>query len=195
MTEKHKKLDLTGLLYSPEPHQGSARFFQTRNVPDDPGTFNGKLADRFSDAVDTMSGGSGHFTVKNSDRSVGARLSGMIAAKHGNKGMSAAPVTLNLDGTAGQSFGAWNAGGLHMILSGDANDYVGKGMAGGKLVIRHPRGCPTGLTKQSSWETPVFTVPPAESYTPPGWPGNALPSGTPGQTQWWRASEKTAVST
>jgi glutamate synthase (NADPH/NADH) large chain len=53
--------------------------------------------------------------------------------------MSDAPITIKLSGTAGQSFGVWNAGGLHMVLEGDANDYVGKGMAGGKLVIYPPR--------------------------------------------------------
>ena len=50
--------------------------------------------------------------------------------------MAEHPITLKLTGTAGQSFGVWNAGGLHMELTGDANDYVGKGMAGGRLVIR-----------------------------------------------------------
>jgi glutamate synthase (NADPH/NADH) large chain len=54
--------------------------------------------------------------------------------------MAASPIHLLFNGTAGQSFGAWNAGGLHMVLTGDANDYVGKGMAGGKLVIRPPLG-------------------------------------------------------
>jgi glutamate synthase (NADPH/NADH) large chain len=48
------------------------------------------------------------------------------------------PVTFRFKGTAGQSFGVWNAGGLHMYLEGDANDYVGKGMAAGKLVIYPP---------------------------------------------------------
>jgi glutamate synthase (NADPH/NADH) large chain len=50
------------------------------------------------------------------------------------------PLQLHFTGTAGQSFGAWNAGGLHLQLTGDANDYVGKGMAGGKLSIRPPQG-------------------------------------------------------
>ncbi len=50
------------------------------------------------------------------------------------------PITVHLSGTAGQSFGVWNAGGLNMILTGDANDYVGKGMAGGKLTIKPPVG-------------------------------------------------------
>jgi glutamate synthase (NADPH) large chain len=71
---------------------------------------------------------------------VGARLSGLIAARHGNRGMDEHPIHLLFSGSAGQSFGAWNAGGLHLVLTGDANDYVGKGMAGGKLVIRVPLG-------------------------------------------------------
>jgi glutamate synthase (NADPH/NADH) large chain len=53
--------------------------------------------------------------------------------------MDEQPITLHLEGTAGQSFGVWNAGGLHMYLEGDANDYVCKGMAGGKVIIRPPK--------------------------------------------------------
>jgi glutamate synthase (NADPH/NADH) large chain len=77
--------------------------------------------------------------VTNCDRSIGARLSGEIARRHGNTGMESNPLVLRLTGTAGQSFGVWNAGGLHMYLEGDSNDYVGKGMAGGKLVVFPPR--------------------------------------------------------
>src|SRR5690625_6071262 len=54
--------------------------------------------------------------------------------------MADAPITLRVTGVAGQSFGVWNAGGLYMYLEGDAIDYVWKGMAGGKLVLRPPRG-------------------------------------------------------
>ena len=53
--------------------------------------------------------------------------------------MSAAPLIVNLKGSAGQSFGVWNAGGLHLHLEGEANDYVGKGMAGGRIVLKPPR--------------------------------------------------------
>ena len=67
-------------------------------------------------------------------------MSGEIAQRHGDQGISDAPITLNFTGTAGQSFGVWNAGGLNLHLEGDANDYVGKGMAGGRLVIRPPQG-------------------------------------------------------
>jgi glutamate synthase (NADPH/NADH) large chain len=89
-----------------------------------------------------MSGGYFSYDSCNCDRSIGARLSGEIAKRHGNLGMSDAPVTLQLTGTAGQSLGVWNAGGLHIRLEGDANDYVGKGMAGGMVTIYPPKGSP-----------------------------------------------------
>ena len=90
--------------------------------------------------IENGGGGDFTFTVGNCDRSIGARLSGEIARRHGNQGMAGNPITLNLKGSIGQSFGVWNAGGLHMNLEGDANDYVGKGMTGGKLSIRPPQG-------------------------------------------------------
>ncbi len=63
-------------------------------------------------AIDTKAGGVFSFTVGNCDRSIGARLSGEIARRYGDLGMVDAPITLQLSGTAGQSFGVWNAGGL-----------------------------------------------------------------------------------
>ena len=79
------------------------------------------------------------YTLHNANRSIGARVSGEIARHHGNTGMEHTPLTLRCYGTAGQSFGVWNAGGLHLYLEGDANDYVGKGMAGGRIVIFPPQ--------------------------------------------------------
>jgi glutamate synthase (NADPH/NADH) large chain len=78
------------------------------------------------------------YMLDNSKRSIGARLSGEIARHHGNNGMEKTPVKVFCQGTAGQSFGVWNAGGLHLYLEGDANDYVGKGMAGGRIIIYPP---------------------------------------------------------
>ena len=91
-------------------------------------------------AIEHKRGGQFDFEVSNTQRSIGARLSGEIAARHGDLGMQANPITINLTGSAGQSFGVWNAGGLHLHLEGEANDYVGKGMAGGKIVIKPPAG-------------------------------------------------------
>jgi glutamate synthase domain-containing protein 2/glutamate synthase domain-containing protein 1/glutamate synthase domain-containing protein 3 len=75
------------------------------------------------------------YPVRNGDRSVGARLSGTIGQLYGDKGLPPATITINLHGSAGQSFGAFNAPGVELRLTGDANDYVGKGMAGGVIAI------------------------------------------------------------
>ncbi len=87
-------------------------------------------------AIEASSGGRFHFDVRNYNRSIGARLAGEIARRHGNQGMRDAPLDIVLTGTAGQSFGAWNLAGLNLDLIGDANDYVGKGMSGGRITVR-----------------------------------------------------------
>ncbi len=74
-------------------------------------------------------------TVINTDRTVGARLAGAIAKEYGNSGFTG-QITLNFTGSAGQSFGAFNLPGMTLILVGEANDYVGKGMHGGEIIIK-----------------------------------------------------------
>ncbi len=135
-----QKLDLTSLLDTNGTSKHGARFCsEVSNDPFDKGQLAGRIHAATNKAVLTKSGGEFEFDIVNSDRSIGARLSGEIARHHGNYGMSETPLTLKLRGTAGQSFGAFNAGGLHMQLEGDANDYVGKGMAAGKLILRPPQ--------------------------------------------------------
>jgi len=73
------------------------------------------------------------------DRSVGARIAGQIALTHGLNGLAPGTVTAQFTGSAGQSFGAFAVGGMRLILEGEANDYVGKGMAGGEIAIMPPR--------------------------------------------------------
>lgn len=140
VTDKQQRLNLAPLLESMVAPSTSGLFYSEPNIPEDKGVLNLKIAEQFCQAVAKKSGGGGSYAIRNTDRSVGALLSGMIAGIHGNKGMSSQPINILFSGSAGQSFGAWNAGGLNMILTGDANDYVGKGMAGGKLVIRPPLG-------------------------------------------------------
>ena len=72
--------------------------------------------------------------IINTDRSVGGRISGAIASEYGNNGFEG-EITLIFKGSAGQSFGAFNLPGMKMIVSGEANDYVGKGMHGGEIII------------------------------------------------------------
>ncbi|GGE74327.1 glutamate synthase large subunit [Streptosporangium jomthongense] len=139
-TGRQKKLDLTRLLSNDHIPADKPQTCQVeRNLPFDQGALAEEMLKAIAPAIEEKTGGAWSFRVTNCDRSIGARLSGEIAAKHGNQGMVDAPITLDLVGTAGQSFGVWNVGGLKMILEGDANDYVGKGMTGGKLVIKPPR--------------------------------------------------------
>ncbi|VAX10166.1 Glutamate synthase [NADPH] large chain [hydrothermal vent metagenome] len=140
-TNKQRNLDLGPLLSDGGVPEDKPQFCtEPHNEPFDKGELAERMVADALSAIENKSGGLFNYQVKNIHRSIGARLSGEIAARHSNTGMEDAPITLKLTGTAGQSFGVWNAGGLNMYLEGDANDYVGKGMAGGKLVLRHPQG-------------------------------------------------------
>ncbi|HEY3786580.1 MAG TPA: glutamate synthase large subunit [Steroidobacteraceae bacterium] len=139
-TPRQRKLDLSPILsagaLAPEvPHY----CITPSNAPFDKGELAERMVRDMLPAIEAKSGGEWEYEVRNYNRSVGARLSGEIARRWGNYGMEDAPVTVRLTGNAGQSFGVWNAGGLHLHLEGDANDYVGKGMASGKIVLRHSR--------------------------------------------------------
>ncbi|WP_171289069.1 glutamate synthase large subunit [Acinetobacter apis] len=142
-TEKHQHLDLSALLQSHPSAEGKAQYCQQEgNAPFDKGLLAEQMVADILPAIQAKTRGDYHFTICNCDRSIGARLSGEIARVHGNLGMQNDPVTVYLTGTAGQSLGVWNAGGLHLRLEGDANDYVGKGMAGGRISIFPPQGSP-----------------------------------------------------
>jgi glutamate synthase (NADPH/NADH) large chain len=137
-TERQRRLDLSPILSDGGVDPAKPKFCQVkRNEPFDKGELAERMVRDILPAIDGKLGGEFHYEVRNDNRSIGARVSGEIARRHGDLGMEDAPVTVRLTGTAGQSFGVWNAGGLQMYLEGDANDYVGKGMAGGQLVI-HP---------------------------------------------------------
>ncbi len=140
-TEKQANIDLSRLLYNDHiPAEKDQYCKMVRNVPLDKGELAEQIVQDILPAIENKSGGIFHYEVQNFNRSIGARLSGEIAKRYGNLGMADAPINLRLTGCIGQSFGVWNAGGLNMTLVGDANDYVGKGMAGGKLVIVPPPG-------------------------------------------------------
>ena len=140
VTEKQRKLDLSPLLYTDKLLESKPQTCGIlRNAPFDQGGLAEKMVEDILSAIETKTGGEFKYNIGNCDRSIGARLSGEIAKRHGNQGMIDAPIKLKLEGVAGQSLGVWNAGGLNIYLRGDANDYVGKGMAGGKIVISPPK--------------------------------------------------------
>ncbi|MEZ5785345.1 MAG: glutamate synthase large subunit [Xanthobacteraceae bacterium] len=77
-------------------------------------------------------------TIRNTDRTAGAMLSGEVAKRYGHAGLPVNTIHIHLTGTAGQSFGAWLAHGVTLELDGDGNDYVGKGLSGGRIIVRPP---------------------------------------------------------
>ena len=140
-TGKQQGLDLRPLLFSDAVPADKPQHCQVGvNRPFDQGRTAERMVSLALPAIEAASGGEFEMTLTNCDRSIGARVSGEIARRYGNQGMATSPITFRFSGTAGQSFGVWNAGGLNMYLHGDANDYVGKGMTGGKLVIVPPTG-------------------------------------------------------
>ena len=140
-TSRQQGLDLSPILSDGGMTMDAPQYcIEPKNEPFDKGELAEQMVKDALQAIESKSGGVFNYEVKNIHRSIGARLSGEIAKRHGNQGMAEAPITMKLTGTAGQSFGVWNAGGLNLDLEGDANDYVGKGMAGGRLVVRPPTG-------------------------------------------------------
>ncbi|MCK5881440.1 MAG: glutamate synthase large subunit, partial [Sinobacterium sp.] len=138
-TAKQNKLNLLPIISNDHIDSNSPQYCEVEsNDPFDKGELAEQMVADALQLITDKKGGEFTYNVTNCDRSIGARLSGEIARVHGNYDMESMPIKLNLSGTAGQSFGVFNAGGLHMHLEGDANDYVGKGMAGGKIVIRPP---------------------------------------------------------
>ncbi|MCG9556881.1 glutamate synthase large subunit [Vibrio kanaloae] len=140
LTAKQSKLDLSSILEAPISAEGHPLFWTEPNAPFDKAQLNQQILDDALDAIEKRQSTSLYYNVINTDRSIGARISGEIAKRYGNQGMAGSPIKLYLDGTAGQSFAVWNAGGVELYLTGDANDYVGKGMAGGKVVIKPHQG-------------------------------------------------------
>ncbi|MFY2763959.1 glutamate synthase large subunit [Arenimonas sp. MALMAid1274] len=138
-TPRQRRLDLSPILEAADGRGTGARHNTLpRNLPRDEGRLATRMLAEMRASIHAGAGGEFAFDVCNADRSIGARISGEIARVHGNEGMSDAPLHVRLRGNAGQSLGCWNAGGLMLHLEGDANDYVGKGMAGGRIVLQPP---------------------------------------------------------
>ncbi len=87
--------------------------------------------------------------ISNIDRTAGAMLSGRVAERFGHAGLPEDTIHIRLNGTAGQSFGAWLARGITMELEGEANDYVGKGLSGGRLIIYPPKSAKNIVPQKS----------------------------------------------
>ena len=134
---KAKNIDLTKILWNPSTDSQAENFnssSQDHNL--------GKVADKklIKEAREVLEGKRPSLKInkliKNTDRSFGAMLSGEIAKRYGFEGLNDDSIVVNLKGTAGQSFGTFLSKGVTLNLDGEANDYVGKGLSGGRIVIK-----------------------------------------------------------
>jgi glutamate synthase (ferredoxin) len=133
-------LDLSLLMASSSPEGGGRPAVRRRTVErnDRPGVIS-LDSEILSDLEPYLESGlpfSGNYPIHNHHLAVGARVAGVIAERHGDAGLRSGSVRLRFSGSAGQSFGAFTCRGMHLELEGEANDYVGKGLSGGELVIR-----------------------------------------------------------
>ncbi len=135
-TEKQQGLDLSEILSNAGVPADKPQYcVEPKNAPFDKGELAEQMVADMLPSIRAKQGGEFSYQVQNVHRSIGARLSGEIAKAHGHDGLIDAPITVHLTGTAGQSFAVWNANGLDINLEGDANDYVAKGMSGGRIAI------------------------------------------------------------
>jgi glutamate synthase domain-containing protein 2/glutamate synthase domain-containing protein 1/glutamate synthase domain-containing protein 3 len=136
---KAKGLDLSTILYNPPaPSRIARRCVQAQ----DHGLKNAldhELIDLSRQALERLAPVDVRLPIRNVHRTVGAMLSGEIARRYGSAGLPADTIRFRFNGSAGQSFGAFLAKGVTLELEGEANDYIGKGLSGGKLIVYPPR--------------------------------------------------------
>ncbi|HEX7021349.1 MAG TPA: glutamate synthase large subunit [Trueperaceae bacterium] len=139
---KTAHLDISAILADPDPSGRRARKSQqARNDrTDDEAPLDEIIWGDCESAVRTKTPTRKHYHVSNRERSLGARLSGEIARTHGEEGLPSGTIQISLEGSAGQSFGAFNNRGVVLMLDGQAQDYVGKGMYGGEIILRPKAG-------------------------------------------------------
>ncbi len=141
---KARTLDLSAMLHLATPAARVGRVVRhhvksRQRHADAEGTLNGILMELARPALENRQRVKGTLSITNADRAVGATLSGEIARRYGNVGLPDDTISFRFTGAAGQSFGAFAAKGLSLELEGEANDYVGKGLSGGRLILRHPK--------------------------------------------------------
>jgi glutamate synthase (NADPH) large chain len=131
-------IDLSRLLHQVRPVEGHTLYHSQEQDHALEAAMDVELIDACRDAIDRGAPVQLTRTIRNVNRTAGAMLSGEVARKHGHHGLEPETIRIEFTGVAGQSFGAWLAHGITLRLTGDANDYVGKGLSGGRIVVRQP---------------------------------------------------------
>jgi len=132
-------LDLNPLLVQADPGKNK-RYCESNLINKVPSTLDEKIYDDIKNSIAQENKIKSSYEIKNTHRAVGTRLSHYIFKKFGNKGIEENMVEINLSGSAGQSLGAFGIKGLKLNVTGDANDYVGKGLSGATVVVKPPVG-------------------------------------------------------
>jgi glutamate synthase (NADPH) large chain len=135
---KAKGVDLSRLLYQPERKPGIATRHTEHQEHHLERAMDMKFIELAQPALERGTPVVIENTIRNVNRTVGAMLSGEVALRHGHAGLADNTIRITLKGTAGGSFGAFLARGITLELFGDANDYVGKGLSGGRVIVRQP---------------------------------------------------------
>lgn len=136
--EKHDTLDFNRLLYFPEEAKGCALHNVTAQIHQIERVKDKDIIAHALPAIEEKQEVTLSYPIVNTDRSVGAMLSGEIAKRYGNEGLPDNTLNIRFKGSAGQSFGAFLAHGVHFRLEGEANDYLGKGLSGGRISLLPP---------------------------------------------------------
>ncbi len=135
---KAKGVDLSKILHKVEAREGVAIYNTEKQNHGLEKALDHMLIDAAGPALERSEPVRIETTIRNVHRTVGAMLSGEVARKYGHIGLPEDTISVRLQGTAGQSFGAFLSRGISLDLTGDANDYVGKGLSGGRVVVRQP---------------------------------------------------------
>ena len=137
---KAKGLDFSAILYNPPlPSRVARRCMQGQDHGLNQ-ALDHQLVEHSLDALLSLNSVEINLPVRNVHRSVGTMLSGEVARRYGSAGLPDGTLRIHLNGSAGQSLGAFLARGITITLEGEANDYVGKGLSGGKVIVRAPQG-------------------------------------------------------
>ncbi len=139
---KARGLDFSRILHKPEAGPGVAVFNCERQDHGLDKALDHKLIEQAKPALERGEAVRIETPIANTNRTFGAMLSGRVAERYGHKGLPDDTIHISARGTAGQSLGAWLAHGVSIDLVGQANDYVGKGLSGGRIVVRPPEDCP-----------------------------------------------------
>ncbi|MGB6691218.1 MAG: glutamate synthase large subunit [Terracidiphilus sp.] len=136
---KAKGIDLSEILYSPTLPSRVARHCVQAQDHGLEAALDHILIEQAKPALESKARVTGSFAIRNVHRTVGAMLGGEIARRHGSQGLPDETIHYKFQGSAGQSFGAFVPSGVTLELEGDANDYVGKGLSGGRIIVYPPK--------------------------------------------------------